>query len=61
MITKSSIIRLDHDALFAAFREFIANHVEGVKAEDVCNFHIEYDKDNSRNTTVVVQLQEIQI
>lgn len=49
-------IVLSWDDMFQAFKEFVSNHVDGVKAEDVCSFRLDYDMDNYTKSTVSVQL-----
>lgn len=49
-------IVLSYDDIFQALKEYVANHVDGVKAEDVCNFRLDYDMDNYTKTTASVQL-----
>lgn len=49
-------IVLSYDDIFQALKEYVANHVDSVKAEDVFNFRLDYDMDNYNKTTASVQL-----
>jgi hypothetical protein len=49
-------IILSYDDMFKAFRDYVANNVDGVKAEDVCNFRIQVDPTSASKSTAEVHL-----
>ena len=55
------VIILDNHEIFCALKEYIGNHVNGVNADSVCNYRIQFqDKVNNFNPWIEVDLETVE-